>query len=352
MDCHVHFSLSGGPNWLAEIEEPYAKTAFRTLRHAKDTLRAGFTSVRVLGGRPGLDIALREAQKDGTVRAPRISAANQVVCMTGGHGSWMGREADGPDEVRKAVREQIKAGADCIKLVATGGVMSPGMEAGIPQLGYEELKVGVEEAHKAGRNTASHAQGVDGIKAAVLAGIDSIEHGFHLTDEIVALMKERGTYLSATLVAAAGLADAPPDTIPEWARAKAVQAKEAHIASFQRAVAAGVRLVLGTDAGTPFNFHGTNARELGLMVQHGVRPLDALRAATRNNAALLQRSADLGSIEVGKLADLVLCQGDVVADVERLTRPENIHAVVQGGRVVHGHSATAWSSVPPGFSLP
>lgn len=334
VDCHVHFSLSARPDWLEEIKEPYALACWRATAHARATLRAGFTLVRTLGGRDGMEVALRDAQVAGLVEGPRVSPANLVVCMTGGHGHWLGREADGPAEVRKAVREQIKAGADCVKLMATGGVMTPGVEPGAQQYTFDELQAGVEEAHKAGRKTASHAQGSDGIKAAVLAGIDSIEHGFFLTDEIIGLMKARGTALSATLSAAAGIADAPPGTVPEWARRKALAVRDAHLESFLSAYQAGVTLVLGTDAGTPFNAHGDNAQELVLMVRHGVRPLDALRAATRNGAELLGRGADLGTIEPGKLADLVLCQGDATRDVERLRGRNALQAIIQDGRLV------------------
>ncbi len=334
VDCHVHFALSGRPDWLEEVKEPYALACWRAERYARATLRAGFTTVRTLGGRDGLDVALRDAQASGLVEGPRLNVANQVVCMTGGHGSWLGREADGPDEVRKAVREQLKAGADTIKLMATGGVMTPGVEPGAQQYTFEELRAGVEEAHKAGKRTASHAQGSEGVKAAVLAGIDSIEHGFFLTDEIIALMKERGTFFSATLVAGRGIAEAPPNTVPDWARAKAQSVLRAHVDSFQRAYQAGLRLVLGTDAGTPFNYHGANAQELVLMVRNGVSPLDGLRAATRNGAELLGRADQLGSIEPGKVADLVLCAGDATRDPPLLADRANRRAVIQGGWLV------------------
>src|SRR5262249_23761870 len=164
---------------------------WRAAVHARRTLAAGFTTVRTLGGRDGMDPALRDAQVAGLVKAPRIIAANLVICMTGGHGSWVGRGADGPDEVRKAGREQLKAGADCIKLIATGGVMTPGVNPGSQQLSDAELHAGIEEAHKAGRKVAAHAHGANGAKAAILAGIDSIEHGSFLTDEIIQLMVER-----------------------------------------------------------------------------------------------------------------------------------------------------------------
>jgi imidazolonepropionase-like amidohydrolase len=258
--------------------------------------------------------------------------------MTGGHGAWIGREADGPDDVRKAVREQLKAGADCIKFIATGGVMTPGVEPGAQQLTQDELCAGIEEAHKAGRKTAAHAHGADGMKAAVLAGIDSIEHGSFMTDEIMTLMKERGTSYSVTLCSAEGFLNAPPGTVPEWARAKGTRVREALYDTFWRAYQSGVKLVLGTDAGTPFNRHGENALEMALMVDLGAEPLDALRAGTRNGAELLGRLDDLGTIEPGKLADLVLCRGDVVADIRRLCQPDTIRAVVQGGRIAHSNA--------------
>jgi imidazolonepropionase-like amidohydrolase len=335
IDCHVHFALSGGPDWLAEMNEPYAIACWRAANHARRTLEAGFTTVRTLGGRPGADPALRDAQAKGIIEAPRIVATNVVICMTGGHGSWMGREADGPDDVRKAVREQLKAGADCVKLIATGGVMTPGVQPGAQQLSQDELQAGIDEAHKAGCKVAAHAHGAEGIKAAVLAGVDSIEHGSFLTDEIIGVMKQRGTFYSATLCSAQGFLDAPPDSVPNWAMAKATEVRLALDDAFMRAYQAGVRLVLGTDAGTPFNRHGDNARELALMVKLGAGPLHALRAGTRNSAELLGRLDMLGSIEPGKAADMVLCQGDVVADVSRLCSPHNIRLVVQAGRIVH-----------------
>jgi imidazolonepropionase-like amidohydrolase len=213
--------------------------------------------------------------------------------------------------------------------------MTPGVAPGSQQLTFEELSAGVEEAHKAGRTTAAHAHGADGMKAAVLAGIDSIEHGSFMTDEIIALMKERGTFYSATLCSAQGFLDAPEGLVADWAQIKATQVRLALDETFRRAYAAGVKLVLGTDAGTPFNRHGDNARELALMVKLGVSPLDALRAGTRNGAELLGKLDRFGTIEAGKIADLVLVEGDVVGDINRLCKQTNIKMVVQGGKIVH-----------------
>jgi imidazolonepropionase-like amidohydrolase len=211
--------------------------------------------------------------------------------------------------------------------------MTPGVNPGAQQLTFEEMQAGIEEAHKAGKNTAAHAHGADGVKAAVLAGIDSIEHGSFLTDEIIALMKERGTFYSATLCSAQGFLDAPEGSVADWAMRKAAEVRVALDDSFRRAYAAGVRLVLGTDAGTPFNLHGKNAQEMALMVNLGVRPVDALQAGTRNGAELLGLQ-EVGSIEVGKLADLVLCAGDPTADISLLCDQANIRAVIQNGRTV------------------
>jgi imidazolonepropionase-like amidohydrolase len=335
IDCHVHLTISGGPDWIAELTEPYAKTCWKVATYAAATLRAGFTTIRTLGGRDGIEVAFRDAQASGLVAGPRLVATNLAICMTGGHGYWVGREANGPDDVRKAVREQLKAGADCVKFIATGGVMTPGVDPGSQQLTDDELRAGIEEAHKAGRKAAAHAHGSDGVKAAVLADVDSIEHGSYLTDEIVALMRERGTCLSATLSALNGFSAAPPNAVAEWAMVKARTVSNSLNDSFRRAHAAGVKLVLGTDAGTPYNLHGANARELALMVKLGVDPLDALRAGTRNSAELLGKSDQIGTLEAGKLADMVLCRGDVLADVERLCDQANIQAVIQGGRIVH-----------------
>jgi imidazolonepropionase-like amidohydrolase len=335
IDCHVHFALSGGPDWLSEVQQSYAMSCWRAAAYARATLEAGFTAVRTLGGRDGVDTALRDAQASGFLLAPRIVPANLAICMTGGHGAWIGREADGPEDVRKAVREQLKAGADCIKLIATGGVMTPGVNPANQQLTDEEMRAGVDEAHKAGRKVAAHAHGADGIRGAVLAGVDSIEHGSLLTDELIKLMVARGTFYSVTLSSLDGFKQAPEGSVAEWAMAKARLMEVAMADSFVRAHKAGVRFVLGTDAGTPFNRHGDNAHELELMVRLGLDPVDGLRAATRNGAELLGKLDDLGTIEPGKAADLVLCKGDVVGDVARLRNRANIRLVLQAGRIVH-----------------
>ncbi|BCV25404.1 amidohydrolase family protein [Gelria sp. Kuro-4] len=333
IDAHVHLTMPPvGDSFKVITSESDAMTALRAATHAQETLANGVTTVRDMGGKNYVDLALRDAIAGGMVPGPRMLASGRAVVMTGGHGWPTAREADGPDEVRKAVREQLKAGADVIKLMATGGVMTPGVEPGSPQLTYEELKAGVAEANKAGRRTASHAQGTTGIKNAVLAGITSIEHGIFLSDEVIELMLEHGTYLVPTLVApywivkkgrAAG--------IPDYAVKKSEDVIEAHLASFRKALAAGVKIAFGTDAGTPFNEHGANTFELELLVENGMTPLQALEAGTRVSAELLGIEDKVGTLEAGKLADVVVVAGDPLADIKAV---RNVQVVVKEGRIV------------------
>jgi imidazolonepropionase-like amidohydrolase len=214
--------------------------------------------VRDLGGREYVELAVRRAITEGHFPGPRILAAGRPICMTGGHGSFLGREADGPDDTRKAVREQLKAGADVIKLIATGGVMTAGVEPGSPQLTLPEMRAAIEEARKAGRRTAAHAQGSTGIADAIEAGITTIEHGIYLTDEIIASMKGKGVFLVPTLAAPAAIcAGGLAAGIPEFMVRKSETVAAHHLASFQRATQAGVFIAAGADSGTPFNPHGS-----------------------------------------------------------------------------------------------
>jgi len=287
----------------------------RGARNAKQTLEAGVTSIRDMGSRNKLALELRTAVDRGYTVGPRMQVSGEVVVMTGGHGHFIGREADGPHEVRKAVREQLKAGADCIKLMSTGGVLTPGVNEGAAQLTEEELRAGIEEAHKAGFRAGTHGIGNEGIKNALRAGIDSVEHGVHLDDEAVELLIANETYLVPTLSAVFHIVDKGTEAgIPEYAVTKAKRSYEAHLRSFEKALEAGVKIALGTDASTPFNEHGHNLYELELMVRNGMTPLHALRAATLGGAELLGWADRLGTIEEGKLADLVLIDGDPLQD--------------------------------------
>jgi len=252
--------------------------------------------------------------------------------MTGGHGWFIGRQADGPDEVRKAVREQLRAGADCIKFTATGGVMTPGVDPRSASLTEEELRAGVEEAHKAFRRAAAHAQGTAGIRNAVRAGIDSIEHGIFMDDEVLEEMRVRGTFLVPTLAAPENIIKyGEAAGIPRYAVEKSESVREVHRESFRAAMRAGVRIAMGTDAGTPFNRHGENAEEIALMVACGMTPLDAITAATGAAAELLDLAHETGTIEQGKQADLLIVEGDPLEDIRTLCRTEAIAGVLRSG---------------------
>jgi imidazolonepropionase-like amidohydrolase len=332
IDGHVHLTFRGEADEVSHLA-PAPVLAWNAADAARRALEAGVTAVRDLGARDAVSVLLRDAVEAGRLPGPRIRAAGQAICMTGGHGWWIGREADGADEVRKAVREQLRAGADCIKLIATGGVMTPRVDPRSPQFTEEELRAGVEEAHKAFLRVAAHAQALEGVKNAVRAGVDSIEHGIYLDDEVVEEMKRRGTFLVPTLVAPHhisrhGLAAG----IPAYMVEKSDRVREAHRESFRRAVRAGVRVAMGTDAGTPFNRHGANAEEIALMVEAGMPTAAALLAATRHAAELLDLLDQTGTVEPGKAADLIVVDGDPLADVRVLCDPARIVAVLRAGR--------------------
>ena len=335
INCHVHLCLGAEADPVRPLrEEPLGLTAIKALLRARETARAGVTTVRDLGGREYVEIAVRRAIQEGLIDGPRILAAGRPVCMTGGHGHWLAREADGPDDARKAVREQLKAGADVIKIIATGGVMTPGVEPGSPQLTLEEMRAAIEEARKAGRRTAAHAMASSGISDAIAAGITSIEHGIYLTEEIVAHMRRDGTFLVPTLNAPAAIASGGLAAgIPDFMVRKSEVVVPAHVASFQLAHRAGVRIAAGADSGTPLNFHGSLLPELTLMVKYGMTPLEAIRAATVTAADCLGLGEVTGRVAPGYAADLIAVAGDPAERIEALA---DLKLVLVSGRVLIG----------------
>jgi imidazolonepropionase-like amidohydrolase len=334
INCHTHICLDGsGDPGAAWARQTITKNVLTAARHAERTVRAGVTTVRDLGGMEYVDIALRDAINEGMLPGPRMKVSGKVICMTGGHG-WGpgGREADGPAETRKAAREQLKAGADVVKIMATGGVMTFGVEPGSHQLTYEEMRAAVEEAEKTGKLTASHAQGTAGIKAVVKAGIDSVEHGFFLDDEAIDLMLERGVYFVPTLAALYYIINAGPDAgIPAFMVEKARRCSDAQLESAAKAWKAGVAIATGNDGGTPFNTSDNLAGELERLVALGFTPEQALLAATQVSSRLLRMEREIGTVEVGKLADLVVLGADPLKDISNVRRVE---MVIKDGRIV------------------
>lgn len=337
IDCHVHLTSSGDPDALVRAQaEPAHLRALRAANHARATLEAGFTLVRDLGAPEHLNVHLARAIAEGIVSGPTILAAGMGVTMTGGHGhGFIAREADGPDEVRKAVREQLRAGATAIKLFASGGVMTQGVNPQSPSLTVDELRAGVEEAHKAFRIVGAHAQAAQGIRNAVEAGVDSIEHGVWLDEATIALMVERGTCMVPTLTAPHHIAHGGLEAgIAPYMVEKGWQVLDAHLASFRAALKAGVRVAMGTDQGTPLNRPGENAQEIVRMAEHGLGPAGAILAATKWAAELLQASNDYGSLSAGKYGDLLILNSDPLTDITALTRVEHRAAVFKDGKLV------------------
>ena len=349
IDAHVHLTgmVLGEPGWEnASVRESPADAALRGAAHARQTLAAGFTTVRNVGAGGFADVALRDAINAGRVPGPRMLVGGHSLGTTGGHcdptngylphllGEEPGPErgvADGPEAIREAIRYQVKHGADVIKICATGGVLSEGDSAGVQQYMEDELAAVVAAAHMTERRVAAHAHGTAGIKAAIRAGVNSIDHGSILDDEAIALLKEHGTYLVPTLMAGEAVeamanSGALRGERADKARAIAPQMR----ASIRKAAAAGVKIALGTDAGVMA--HGTNGHEFTLMVQWGgMTPMQAIVAGTSAAADLLGWGHRVGTVAPGYLADLAAVRGDPLADITVL---ERVDWVMKGGVVV------------------
>jgi imidazolonepropionase-like amidohydrolase len=323
IDAHVHLMLDGRPDPGSTTDQSEFELAYRAAANCRAALDAGVTTVRDLGAPGTLALDAGRLVKEGVIDGPRVLACGKNVVMTGGHGNWFGREADGKGEVKKAVRERLARGAEVVKCMATGGVLTEGAVIGAPELDVEELETLVETANAKRVPTAAHAHGTEGMRNAVQAGITSIEHGTFMDREVAELMADRGTYWVPTASAFRGILDNSEAGIPEWAVAKAQQAAEAFADTFEHASAAGVPVAMGTDAGTPFNFHCEIPRELEFMVEFGLSPANALEAATATAADLLGLD-DVGKVENGYRADLVVLPENPVEDVSAWQEPEEI----------------------------
>ena len=334
IDCHVHLVYSGEndpKSYLLKMSP--GKIVMKALENAQNTLMNGVTSIRDLGGRDYLEFAVRDACNSGKQLGPTILAAGKMICMTGGHGSAFGRIADGPNEVLKAVREQIHAGSDIIKLMATGGVMTPGVNPEDAHYTEEELRTGVDEGHRFNRTCASHAQGATGILNAVNAGVDSIEHGIFMSEKCLEYMLKKGTYLVPTLSAVNNIYINRNNGIPDFIVEKTLRIRERHHQSVKMFYNAGGKIAMGTDAGTPFNVHGKNSQELQFMVDLGISNKDALKIST-SNAAKLMGLENRGQINEGNFADMLIISGNPLEDITAVTNLDNHRIIVKNGSIV------------------
>jgi imidazolonepropionase-like amidohydrolase len=334
IDCHVHliYGGEGDPKSKVGGSKP-GELVMRALDRAQESLRSGVTSLRDLGGKDFLEFAVRDACNSGRQLGPTILAAGQMICMTGGHGNAFGRVADGPSEVIKAVREQVHAGSDVIKIMATGGVMTPGVNPEDAHYSLEELTVGIHEGHRFNKTCASHAQGSEGVLNAVRAGIDSIEHGIFLTDECVEEMLAAGTYLVPTLSALLNIVENKDRGVPAFAVEKSLRIKDRHQESIKMFYKAGGKIAMGTDAGTPYNLHGANAGELRFMTDIGISNLDALKFSTSNAADLLTLK-ERGRIQKNCFADFLIVDGNPLENILQVSERKNHRMVVKNGKAV------------------
>ncbi|WP_040226883.1 metal-dependent hydrolase family protein [Bhargavaea cecembensis] len=348
IDTHIHMMFEYAP-LEKRLTTPFSYMYYQAMKYMKATLDAGVTSVR---DALGTDLGVKRAIDDGLINGPRVQLSINALTITGGHGDGMQINgdvldispsgyrgmpngiADGVDEVRKKTREMLRAGAEVIKVHATGGVMSPTDHPEFTQYSFEELSAIVEEARfRKGVKVMAHAQGAEGIKNAVRAGVHSIEHGIYIDEEAIELMKEHGTYLVPTLLAPVSVLETADEVgMPQSAVEKAKEVIEAHKESFARAYKAGVKIAMGTDAGV-FK-HGTNLRELGLMVDDGMTPMDAIVASTKVAAECMGWEDKVGTLEEGKLADVVIVDGNPLEDVYVLADQGNIRVVIKGGQFV------------------
>jgi imidazolonepropionase-like amidohydrolase len=330
IDLHTHLTDRFGVHWEeALLTTTPPEAALWGARNARDTLMAGFTTCRDMGPTwPYVDVELRDAIEAGAVPGPRLLVAGNYVSPTGGAGDArqfsiyvdvpiVRNLADGPDEIVKAVRTHLKQGADFVKILATGAVLSKGIPPGSQQYSDEEIRAAVVEADRWGRQVAAHAHGAEGIKAAIRAGVRTVDHGSYLDDEAVEMLRGSGTYYVPTLYTSEIIETS--EHVPASQKERERQVREVQDAGFRRALAAGIPIGMGSDAAViP---HGENARELGARVRLGESPVAALASATRVNAEILGLESSIGTIEPGKLADLAAFEGDPLADITALERP-------------------------------
>ncbi len=340
MDMHVHLTSDATKHGYKRLADSLPRVTLTGVKHAEATLMAGFTTVRNVGAPGFADVALRDAINDGDITGPRMFVAGPSLGVTGGHcdNNLLPYEyhtvsegvADGPWAVREKVRRNIKYGATVIKFCGTGGVLSKGTKVGVQQYTFEEMQALVDEAHMRGLTVATHAHGTDGIKTAIKAGVDSVEHVSLLDDEAIKLALKHGTYFSMDIyVTEYILSEGAKAGILEESLAKERIVGQRQRDNFAKAVKAGVKMVFGSDAGVyP---HGDNGKQFARMVKFGMTPMQAIQASTINAATLLKQQEVLGSVSEGKKADIVGVKGNPLDDISLL---ENVGLVVKDGQIV------------------
>lgn len=335
IDAHTHLLLTGGPDQLGPVTTlPAAALALGGLKNAQAALFGGVTSLRDVGGKDFIEMQIRDAIARGDFVGPTIQCSGHIICITGGHAHRIGRQADGPEEIRKAVREQLRAGADLIKLMATGGMSSPNSDPGASQFTVEEINAACAEAARVGKPSAAHAHGREGVLNAVRAGITSIEHGAFIDAECIDEMLKRGVFLVPTLsVSHWTEVHSGKGTIPQFIIENTARSKEQRRRNFKTFYDAGGKIAMGTDGGTQYNYHRLSAYELALMVDGGMTPKDALIAAT-SAAAELMRIPDRGRIAEGCYADLLVVDGNPLEDIRNVALAERHRMVVKNGAIV------------------
>ena len=338
IDAHIHICYNGSESTFALLEKHRDELVLEAVDICKRTLSHGTTTIRDVGGEKYIEMSLRNAINRGFIEGPRMKLSGRVISMTGGHAHFIAREADGPDEMRKAAREQIKAGADTVKLMATGGSATPGQDIHASQLTVDEIAAVTEVAHMMGRNVAAHCHGTGGIRNCMLGGVDTIEHGTYLDEETADMMVANG----ATLVLTIGAGNPDLETFPLTPVQKADAERrrpmiEQGVKQIRKTIglarSKGVFLGVGTDAGgNPLApHHYSMARELELLVENDLTAMEAIGIATRNNAKILRWEDDIGTVETGKYADLLLLDADPLVDIRNVRK---IAAVFKGGEKV------------------
>lgn len=347
IDAHVHVCAGGDGGDFDNSKTLVGTCMIDAMERAQADLDAGFTTLRDAGAQNYVDVSLRDAIEAGRISGPRMVVSGRCLGATGGHADShfapgfsldTSLIVDSPDAARRAARYNIKYGVDQIKLMATGGVLSTGDQPGAQELTEAEMRAAIEIAEMHGKLSSAHAHGAAGIKAAVRAGISSIEHGMMMDEECIELMDKHGVTLIPTIIAGYQVVEAgarmglPPDFVD-----KAKRCLENLNENLQKCRAAGLLIGFGTDAGTPANPHGKQALEFSLMTQAGFRPAEALLAATRVNASLIRREHEIGAVEPGKLADLIAVKGDPLRDI---TAMRKVAFVMKGGEVVRAQGQT------------